>query len=63
MNEFKEGDKVTLTTIEDIGEFSPYLKVGDVGTVIHVDWLYRVLFDRIAPQAFQFEAFELQLVS
>lgn len=63
MTKLKIGDKVTLTTTFDIKEFNLDLEVGDVGTVTDLDGYYTVRFDRVAPKSFQFEAFELKLVS
>jgi len=72
MAKFKVGDKVSLTTLDDIGDIDAEnangdyekLKIGDMGIVQHAYGYYSVLFEETKPpRSYEFEAFELRLVS
>lgn len=62
---FKRGDKVKLTTLDDIGRHAPHLKVGDIGNIRSTLGFYIVEFENLEPglrNTYEFEAFELELV-
>lgn len=67
MSKFKKDNKVKLATLENVGEYAPHLKVGDVGTVTEVlmGGVFIVVFENPVPgirNQFAFEDFELELV-
>lgn len=65
----KKGDKVKLNNIENIGEYAPHLKIGDVGIIVctlFTSQVFIVDFENIGPgfrSDYAFEAFELESAS
>jgi len=68
MTEFKAGDKVKLTTTEQVSQYASYLKVGDIGVILDnfvLPTIFIVDFENLEPDLrsdFAFESFELELV-
>ena len=68
MTKFKAGDKVKLTTTEQVSQHVSYLKVGDIGVILGnfvLPTIFIVDFENIEPDLksdFAFKAFELEFV-